>query len=141
MTGKRRHYGRKPSTEFGTDLKQWRDEAQLTLEEAASNLGLKCKKPAAYLSQIERGHKPIPDAVLVNVARVYHVSPDKVLGKAYWPQLILLPLVSIVDPDQLTKGLIQKLEKGLDDKERRDITQYIEKLLLGRDKAKQHTKV
>lgn len=141
MTGKRRHYGRKPSTEFGAYLKQWRGEAQLTLEEAASKLGLKCKKPAAYLSQIERGHKPIPDAVLVNVARVYHVSPDKVLGKAYWPQLILLPLIAVIDPGQLPKDFIEELEKGLDDEERRKITQYIDKLLRGRDKVKQHTAV
>lgn len=136
MTDKRRHYGRKPSTEFGDCLKQWRDEAQLTLEEAASKLGFKCKKPEAYLSQIERGHKPIPDEVLVNVARVYHVSPDKVLGKAYWPQLILLPLIAIVDPEQLPKDHIEELQKGLKEEERREITQRIEKLLISRDKAK-----
>ena len=82
-----------------------------------------------------------PDSLLMNIAHIYHVATGEILERAYWPQLILLPLIAIINPEQLPKDLIEELEKGLKEEERRKITQYIEKLLLRRDKAKQHTAV
>lgn len=84
----------------------------------------------AQLNYIEQGQRA-PNEVLplIKLAQLYHVSPDEVLGRAYWPQLILIPLVSIIDPEQITDDLIEEIEKGFEQVEREKLTQFIEVLL------------
>ena len=137
MTAKQRHrhYGRKASKQFGECLKKWRDEADLTLEEAAQRLGIECKSPGGYLSQIETGKKPIPEAALLNVPKVFKVPAEEVLRRAYWPQLHLSLLTAIMEPTELPKGIedyLEDLEKELEETEKRELTRYAAFLLLRR---------
>lgn len=76
-------------------MRSWRSRANLTQADAATRLGLVCRRPQAYLSQIETGKRPVPDAVLVKVSEVYGVPPEQVLLEAYGYQLPL-PLYSAV---------------------------------------------
>jgi len=70
---------------------------------------------------------------LIKLAQLYHVAPDEILRRAYWPQLLLLPLISIIEPEKLTSDLIEELQKGLEIEERRELTQHIEELLSKRN--------
>lgn len=126
MSLSKRFLRREPSADFGQYLRELRVEnTKLKKAEAARQLGLSPQQLHYY----EKGRTSPPDPVLIKLARLYHVPPDQVLRRAYWPQLILLPLVSILDPDQLSSALIEALEKGLEASERRELTQFIEDLL------------
>ncbi|GAH49266.1 unnamed protein product [marine sediment metagenome] len=74
--------------------------------------------------------------LLIRLAHLYHVPTAEVLETAYWPQLVLIPLIAIIDPEHISKDLIKELEKGLEEKERSEITRHIEKLLVKRDMVK-----
>ena len=135
MTTKRRHYGRQASKDFGDKLKRWREKAHLTLDQAAPLLGLECKHPEGYLSQIETGSKPIPEVALLNVPKVYDIPAEEVLRRAYWPQLHLSLLTAIMAPTELPKGIedyLKDLEKELEETEKRELTRYAAFLLLRR---------
>lgn len=120
---------RKPSKEFGEWLKTWREARHLTQEEAAPLLAIPGKNPAAHLSLIESGERALPDDALPKVSEVYDIHPDEVLRRAYWPQLVLLPLIAIVDMRQVTKDIIDAMEKGFRDAERQELTRHIKKIL------------
>ena len=133
-----RNYGRKPSKDFGDYLRKWREDANLKLEEAASLLGLECKRAEGYLSQIETGKKAIPEAILLNVPRVYKVPAEEVLRRAYWPQLPLDLLTAIMEPAELSKSIedfLEEIEKKLEEKEKRELTRYAALILLRREIA------
>lgn len=87
------------------------------------------------LNYYEKGDRAPSDSLLMNLAHLYHIPTAEVLERAYWPQLVLLPLIAIIDPEQLPRDLIEELEKGLDAEERQELTQYIEELLLRRATA------
>ena len=135
MNTKRSHYGRKPSADFGSYLKTWRLGASLTQEEAALKLGLGGKHPGAYLSQIEAGKKPIPDAPLLKVSQVYGVRSEQVLTRAYSPQLPL-PLLSAVMDVPVISGSIEQhlgeLEANLEADQKRELASYAAFLLARR---------
>jgi len=120
---------RKPSKEFGDWLKTWREARHLTQEAAATLLGIPGKNPAAHLSLIESGERALPDDVLPKVSEVYDIHPDEVLRRAYWPQLVLLPLIAIVDMRRVTKDIIDAMEKGFKDAERQELTEKIKEIL------------
>jgi transcriptional regulator with XRE-family HTH domain len=124
---------RKPSKEFGEYLKTWRETHHLTQEQAALLLGIQGKDPAAYLSLIENGKKALPDDILPKLSEVYDVHPEEVLRRAYWPQLVLLPLFAIVDMRQVTSDIIDAMEKGFRDAERRELTNKIKEILSRRN--------
>ena len=131
----RQHYGRKPSKEFGAHLKRWREDASLIQNEAALRIGLQCKNPGAYLSQIELGHKAMPESALLNVPEVYGVSPEEVLRRAYTPQLPLFLLTAIMEPASLPKAIedyLGEIEKQLEEDEMKELTRYAALLLLRR---------
>jgi transcriptional regulator with XRE-family HTH domain len=135
MANKRRCYGRKASADFGDDLRKWREAANLTQEEAAPLLGLGGKSPAAYLSQIEKGHKAIPEEALLNVPKVYNQPAEEILRRAYWPQLYLSLLTAIMEPTALPKGIedyLKEIEDELEEKERRELARYAAFLILQR---------
>jgi transcriptional regulator with XRE-family HTH domain len=135
------NYGRKPSKDFGDYLRKWREDASLTLEQAAPLLGLECKRAEGYLSQIETGKKAIPEAVLLNVPRVYKVPAEEVLRRAYWPQMYLSLLTAIMEPTELPKSIedfLEDIEKRLEEKEKRELTRYAALLLLRREIAAEH---
>lgn len=135
MASKRRNYGRQASKDFGVQLRKWREDAHLTLDQAAPLLGLQCKHPEGYLSQIETGNKPIPEIALLNVPAVYRVPAEEVLRRAYWPQLPLSLLTAIMEPNELPKGIedyLEDLEKELEETEKRELTRYAAFLLLRR---------
>ena len=135
MTPKRKHYGRKPSKDFGDRLKEWRANAHLTLAQAATKLGIMSKSPEGYLSQIEAGDKPIPEAILLNIPKAYNVPAEEVLRRAYWPQLPLPLLTAIMEPTELPKGIenfLEELERQLKEYEVRELTRYAAFLLLKR---------
>lgn len=141
MKPKRRNYGRKASKEFGEYLTKWREDADLTLEQAAPLLGIECKHPEGYLSQVETGQRPIPETALLNVPKVYKVQPEEVLRRAYWPQMYLSLLTAIMEPTELSKGIedfLEELEKELEENEKRELTRYAAFLLLRRYVTVEH---
>jgi len=68
----------------GEALKTGRERAQLTQQEAASRLGL----TQAYLSMLERGHRPVTPELATQAARVLHLPPTALPLEA-WPPLAL----------------------------------------------------
>lgn len=114
-------------TDFGAYLTRLREErTNLGTAAAARELGLKNRE---QLDHYEVGRTMPSDSTLIDMAKLYRVHPDELLRRAHWPQLILLPLISIIDPEQLTKDLIEVIEKGLEKAERQKLTQYIKELL------------
>jgi transcriptional regulator with XRE-family HTH domain len=125
---------RKISTEFGAYLKRLREDyTEYIQAEAARQLEISRQE----LSYYEKGARMPSYPMLLRIARLYHRPTAEVLETAYWPQLVLLPLIAIIDPGQLPRDLIEELEKGLQDGERRKITQHIKKLLRRRAIATQ----
>lgn len=127
MTQSKRRAKRQPSARFGAYLKELREnKTPFSQAEVARRLGLSSRQE---LNNYEKGTRMPSDSLLINLAHSYHVPTAEVLERAYWPQLILLPLIAIVDPEQLSRDLIEELEKGLKEMERREITQHIKELL------------
>ncbi len=134
MRKPKRYPKRQPSEKFGAYLERLRKEkTELSQAEAARQLGLRRQELNFY----EKGTRVPPYPLLIRLAHLYHVATAEVLERAYWPQLILLPLIAIVDPEQLSRDLIEELERGLEEEERREITRHIEELLRKRDMVKQ----
>lgn len=122
---------REPSEKFGEYLRNLREQnTELTQAEAARQLSLSRHQ----LNQYESGTRVPPDGLLVRIAHVYRFPTGEVLERAYWPQLVLLPLIAIIDPDQLNRDLIEELQKGLDEAERQELTKRVEELLRRRPK-------
>ena len=135
MAHSKKYFGLKPSKQFGDYLRELRESnTNLSQAEAARRVGLSPEQ----LNYVEQGTRAPRDLPLIKLAQLYKVSPDEVLRSAYWPQLVLLPLISIIEPEQLSKDLIEELEKGLAEEERREITQLIEELLHRRTMVTQH---
>lgn len=135
MARRRTYYGRKSSKVFGRILREWRKEVHLSLEEAANRLGMKCASPGSYLSQIERGLRPIPEGILINVPNVYKRQPEEVLRAAYYPQLPFPILTAVVKPTALPKEIedyLQDIEKQLADADKRELARYAAFLILRR---------
>ena len=123
-------------TKFGEYLKDLREQkTKLSTAAAARELGFKDRQ---QLDHYETGRTKPSDSILIKIARLYGVPPDNVLRRAHWPQLILLPLVSIIDPEQLSNDIIEEIEKGLERAERQELTHYIEELLHRRTTVEQH---
>lgn len=123
-------------TKFGAYLMNLRQHrTELSTAAATRELGFKNRQ---QLDHYETGRVKPSDSILIKIARLYRVSPDEVLRMAHWPQLILLPLVSIIDPEQLSNDLIEEIEKGLEKAERQELTRYIEELLRKRAPVEQH---
>lgn len=123
-------------TGFGAYLKSLREEkSKLGTAAAAKELGFKERQ---QLDNYETGRTMPSDSILIRIAQLYRVHPDEVLRRAHWPQLILIPLVSIIDPEQFTRGLIEEVEKGFEKAERQELTVYIKRLLRERNTVKQH---
>jgi len=55
----------------GETLKTGREQANLTQQEAASRLGL----TQAYLSMLERGHRPVTAELAAQATRLFHLPP------------------------------------------------------------------
>lgn len=127
MRKEKRSLKKRPYEKFGRYLQGLRqDYTELNQSEAAERLGLKNKQE---LNQYENGWRMPPDSLLVRLAHLYHKPTAEVLERAYWPQLILLPLIAIIDPEKLPRDFIDEIEKGLKHSERIEITQHIEVLL------------
>jgi len=132
----KRRYGRRGSAEFGALLKQWRKAVRLTQAQAAERLGIKSASPGAYLSLIEKGERPIPDAVLANVPNVYSKRAEEVIKAAYHPQIPMPLLALTLDPSSLPKSIEDYLTE-LGDEEKRDLIKYAAFLVL-RHKTEQN---
>jgi len=116
----------RPFRRFGEYLTRLREEnTELNQAEAASQLGLSRQQ----LNYFEKGTRRPSDALLLRLARLYHIASAEVQERAYWPQLVLLPLIAIVDPERLTRDFIEELEKGLKDAERQELTTHVRELL------------
>ena len=125
---------RQPSVKFGAYLRWLREHnTEFSQADAAKLLGLTRQE----LNYYEKGTRVPSDPLLTRLAHFYHVATAEVLERAYWPQLVLLPLIAIVDPDQLSRDFIEALEEGLRENERKEITQHIEKLLRRRVSVQQ----
>lgn len=131
-----RNYGRALSPDFGKWLRQLRKGTGQTLDEAAEGLGLEGKARVSYLSQIERGKKPVPWKVLVNISSFYpEVSDEEVLQRAYSPQLHLPMLNSILKGQALSNSIdkfLEQMEIEFKDYEKKKLTEYAQLLILGR---------
>ncbi len=140
MARKRKSYGRVVRDEFGPLLKRWRKEADLNQHDAAKKLGIKGKCPSAYLSQIETCKRPIPDAILLKVPRVYRQPAEKVLKEAYSPQLPLPFLTIMLENDILweeVQDLLKKSKYKLKKTERKELLEYATFLIMRRQVRKQ----
>lgn len=114
------------SPEFGAYLKRLRENNTDYIQaEAARQLDVSRQELNFY----EKGTRVPSYPLLLRIAHLYHCPTAEVLERAYWPQLVLLPLIAIVDPEQLSRDLIEELEKGLQDDEKRKITKLVKKLL------------
>lgn len=123
-------------TKFGAYLMNLRQHrTKLSTAAAARELGFKNRQ---QLDHYETGRVKPSDSILIKIARLYRVSPDEVLRMAHWPQLILLPLVSIIDPEQLSDDLIEEIERGFEKAERQKLTRYFKELLNRRTIVEQH---
>ena len=124
---------RQPSEKFGAYLRRLREEnTELSQAEAARQLGLTRQE----LNYYENGTRMPSDPLLMRLAHLYHMPTAEVLERAYWPQLVLLPLIAIIDTEHLSRDLIEELEKGLEEEERKEITRHIEELLQRRSMAR-----
>ena len=133
MSHSKKFLRRQPSKEFGCYLRKLRERnTKLKPAEAARELGVSRQQLYYY----EKGRTSPPDPLLIKLAQLYHVPPDEVLRKAHWPQLILLPLIAIIDLDRLSRELIEALEEGLEESERQELTEHIETLLRKRSALK-----
>lgn len=122
--------------DFGLYLRGLREDRGLTQTKIGCAIGI----TGGEVSLIESGQRPISDESLIRLAEKYGVLLGEMLRKKYWPQLILLPLISIINPEQLPKDLVEELVKGgLKEEGRREITQQLEKLLRGQSRVEQHT--
>ena len=129
MSHSKKFFRLKPSKELGDYLKELREQnTSLGQAEAARQVNL----APELLNYFEKGKRSPPDVILIKLAQLYQVPPDEVLAKAHWPQLILLPLISIINPEELSKELIEALEKGLKEEERMKLTRHIKELLYKR---------
>jgi transcriptional regulator with XRE-family HTH domain len=118
---------RQPSKKFGEYLTWLREHnTEFTQADAARLLELNSRQE---LNQYEKGTRVPPHHLLVRLAKLYHVATSEVLERAYWPQLVLLPLIAIIDPEQLSRDFIEELQKGLEVEERRELTKHIDELL------------
>ena len=134
MKRPKRNLKRQPSEKFGAYLRWLREEnTELCQAAAARQLGLSRQE----LNYYEKGTRMPSYPLLIRLAHLYHVATAEVLERAYWPQLILLPLIAIIEPEQLSRDLIEELERGLEEEERREITRHIEELLRKRGMVKQ----
>jgi transcriptional regulator with XRE-family HTH domain len=127
MRKSRKYYGRSASAELGASLRGWRKQANLTLQEAALRLGFECKNAFAYLSLIERGKRPIPEQILINVHKVYDIPADEVIRKAYANQLYFPILETLSRPTAMPKMLedeLQNLQKELVDSEKEELLHF-----------------
>ena len=132
---KRKYYGREKDGKFGGVLKAWRENADLTLHEAAVLLDLRCKCPEAYLCQIEKGHRPIPDKLLVKVPDVYKVAAEEVIKQAYHPQLSFPFFDELIKPTDLPKPFKDYLQE-LNEQSTRELTLYAAFLISRQQVAK-----
>lgn len=120
-------------TYFGRYILELRENAGLDPKEVLKKLGLRYRY---LLDDLETGRKNPTYPILLKMAHLYNVPLDVILRKAYWPQLILLPLDLLIDLEQLdrlsSEDLIVQIEKGLSESEREELTQFIEDLLCKR---------
>lgn len=120
-------------TDFGKYLLELREDAQLTPSEACKRLRLKSRQ---RLDNYEVGRTSPSYPTLLKMSQTYHVPIDEILRKAYWPQLILIPLDSLINLEQLnqlsSEDLIKQIEQGLQDSEREKLTKFVENLIYKR---------
>lgn len=121
----KRELGRQQSP-FGKYLTELRERNKLSKAAAARELTLGSRQ---QLFHYESGRTLPSVPILIKISQLYKRPPEEVLERAFWPQLVLLPLITIIEPNQIPPNFIEELEKGLYEAERRKLTQYIEKLL------------
>ena len=126
MKSSKRSAKRHPKKGFGEHLQRLRqNNTDFRQAEAARRLNISRQE----LSYYEKDIRMPSDALLMNIAHLYHVATAELLETAYWPQLILLPLIALIEPEQLSRDLIEEIERGLKENERKVLTIYIKKLL------------
>jgi transcriptional regulator with XRE-family HTH domain len=113
------------SKNIGPYLRQIRENTEFSQAWVAEKLGLKRQE----LNYYEQGTRIPSEGLLVRLAHLYRVPTGEVLERAYWPQLVLLPLIAIVEPEKLSREMIDELEKGLKEEERKEMTSFVERLL------------
>jgi transcriptional regulator with XRE-family HTH domain len=132
MGTKRKRYGRKKSKVLGSYLKKWRKDADLTLSEAAVKLGFAMKNAGAYLSMIENGKRPVPDAALQQVHKVYKVPVEEVMKRTYYQlSFHMFDVFSATNTVQTeVNKYIKTLEAKLDEDEKKELLNFISFLLV-----------
>lgn len=114
-------------TKFGAYLVNLRiQNTGLSTSAASLRLGLRGRQ---QLDHYEIGRTVPSLLILIRLAELYKVPREEVIARAYWPQLILLPITALIEPDQLPDDLVEEIEKGLEESERRELTEFIESLL------------
>ena len=123
---------------FGAYITGLREEkTTLSVAKAAEALELNSRQ---RLDNWEVGPGIPPDSILIKMAQLYGVAPEEMIRRAYWPQLVLLPLISILDPQQLTEEVIREIEQGLRTAERQKLSRFITGIIQERKSASRLTK-
>jgi transcriptional regulator with XRE-family HTH domain len=135
MARRRKFYGRKPDEDLGLALKKWRQAVDLTLNEAAKKLGIKCKSRGAYLCQMEKGQKTIPEMILMKAAEVYRIPIEDILNKAYPAQFRFPELTDIMKPATSSKEIenyLRQVEDQLKKEDKQKLASYATFLVIRR---------
>lgn len=112
---------------FGAYITDLRIKVHMGMAEAAKELGFRDRQ---RLANYERGRTIPRYPTLLKIAQLYKVPLDEIVRKAYWPQLILLPIDFLVNVDKLSsEDFIMQIENGLHKAEREELTQVIEEIL------------
>ncbi len=122
MNGKANHHQREQRIKFGSYLRSLLKQHWKKQKEAAADLGLSEEK----LSFILRGRRTAPDNLLTIVSEKCGVPLEEILMRKHWPQLLLI--TGIVDPEELTRNIVEEL----DGQELAELTRYAAFLLLKR---------
>lgn len=110
------NFGRHRQVEFGRYLKGLRERRGLSRTQVAGEFGIN-------IWEIEKGNRPVPDKLLVDLAEKYREPLGKVLMNKYWPQLPLL--TGILEPTEL----VADLHRYFYPEEVEEVMDYISSLL------------
>lgn len=129
MSRQSTNFEKKRQAQFGSYLRDLRKRRDLKQYKVAEQFSVN-------LSAIEKGDRPAPDRLLIELAEKYGEPLEELLRHKYWPQLPLL--TAIMEPTELPKEIedyLKELEEELGKDDKKELTRYAAFLLLRRHVA------
>lgn len=103
---------------LGKYLKELREKRNFKQNEISEEFGIN-------LHEIEQGHRPVTDDLLLNLSKKYDTSLEDILERKHWPQLRLLSC--IIRPTEVKSDLLSEIESELTSQEIENITEEIKR--------------